>query len=489
MRSLKAKTVSGVKWDVLSKVAQKACSVASFAILARILEPSSFGLFAMAFVLIDGLGLFRALGIDSAIIQKKNLPEKAIHTAFFMIQTTGIVMFGICYLVAPLAAWFFKNSEVTSVIQALGVLFVISCFGRVSRALLVKEMRFRLISTIEIIGTVVNAVLAVAFTCLSRSVWSLVGAYLVKQVVMSTLQWWYSGYRVKWQFDLTLAKELFDFGKFLVGISFIWFFGSSLSTALVGRELGATKLGYYVLACNLTYFINSHFTQIVSDVMFPAYSKLQGDSEAMKRAYLKTVKYVSVFTIPFSVALMTLAKEFTLFFYGGKWIATIPLIQVAAVSQFMVPIVICASSIFTACGNPHYSYRLALLDLVLKIPTFYILIKLWGLMGAIVAGLVVLIVYLPVYFYLLKKIVSFKLTELVQQLLPSTYCSLVMWASILGLKMLLHAYPLLSYSASRVLPLIIFGFTGLGVYLFTFNFVDRASSVEIKRMIFKLEST
>src|SRR3990167_2050017 len=123
MTTLKHKTVSGVKWQIASKLLEKGISVVTFAVLARILNPPTFGLFAMSFIAIDALGLFKAFGFDSALVQRKDRVEASSHTAFFMTQLTGRVLFITCYLVAPLAARFFNNKEVLSIVRALGFLF------------------------------------------------------------------------------------------------------------------------------------------------------------------------------------------------------------------------------------------------------------------------------------------------------------------------------------------------------------------------------
>ncbi len=223
MVSLKQRTVSGFKWQLANKVLQKVISVITFAILARILEPSTFGLFALAFIAIDGFQVLKSFGLDSALVQRKEGVEEAAHTAFFIIQTSGIIMFFISFLIAPLAARFFHNAAVESVIRALGFVFIFNCFARVPSALLMKQMRFKLISIIDLISSIMNCVFAVLLSFFTRSVWSLVGAYLIKQITLAVLTRFYSGYKLKWHFNPRIAKELFGYGKFMVGLGVLWY--------------------------------------------------------------------------------------------------------------------------------------------------------------------------------------------------------------------------------------------------------------------------
>ena len=487
--SLKEKTISGVKWQVINKVGQKAISVVAFAILARILEPSVFGLFALAFVMIDGVGLLRTFGIDSGIIQRKDCPEQVLHTAFFMIQITGILVFLFCFFSAPLAAFFFKNAKVGSIIRVLGVVFIMSCLGRVSQAVLVRDMKFKLLSVIEMIGSTMNSIFAVVFAMFFKNVWTLVGAYLIKQLTMSVLTIYFSGYRMKWKFDPSTAKELLHFGKFLTGVSLIWFANNNLGSVVVGKILGTVSLGYLALASTVTGFMNTHFTALISNVLFPAYSTLQHDPEALKRAYLKTNKFVSMINIPFSVATILMAREIVMTVYGEKWMPVIPLMQLTSVANIVVPLMVSTGTIFNGCGKPEYSYRLALLNLVVRIPLIILFTLKWGVTGTITSALVNLAIVTPVYFVFTRKIVRFTFRELFDQFLPSIYCSIVMAVAILAGKQIVRfCSPFLVFHFRELFLLAAFSGIAIVSYIGALFLLDRESTLEMKRMIFKFES-
>ena len=88
--SIKQKTIHGFKWLFMAKISEKVLSFTTFVILARMLSPSDFGIFAMAFIIIDGLNLFQNIGIDVAIIQDPEEDEIALHTGFFIFPLFGL---------------------------------------------------------------------------------------------------------------------------------------------------------------------------------------------------------------------------------------------------------------------------------------------------------------------------------------------------------------------------------------------------------------
>lgn len=486
--SIKHKTVSGVKWQVVNKVAQKVISVATFAVLARILEPATFGLMALSFVFIDGIGLFRAFGVDSSIVQRKDLPDIYKHTAFFLISFNGFIMCAICYLFAPFAGHFFKNPEVGSIIRALGIILIINCSGRISQSMLVKSLRFKETSGIEIVGSVVNSIFSIFFAWISPTVWALVWAYVMKQTTMTLLTQFLSPYRMKFQFDWKVAKELLNFGRYLVGLSVIWYASSQLGTVLIGRMLGTAAVGYYALSRNIINFINTHFTMLISNVMFPAYVQIKDDKAALKRAYLKTIKFVSVFTVPFSLGMMVMSKDICLALYGDKWLPIVPLIQLMSAVQIMAPLMASTGSIFNACGKPQYSYRLALTNLVINVPLIIALIPKYKLYGPTFAGILTSLVISPVYYHLVKKLIGTKRHEVFPQLVPSFVCSFIMIGVVFLIKHFVLASPIFpTYHGKHFLELVVLLAVATSTYFLSFYFIDRESFHEVRKLLFKAE--
>ncbi len=486
MSSLKQKTFSGVKWQVINKVAQKVISILTFGVLARILTPSIFGLFALGFVAIDGFHVFKTFGLDTALIRRKGDIDEAADTAYVVVQAMGVVLFGICFVIAPFAAQFFHNPNLVMVIRVLALIFVLNTFSKIPSTLLTKQMRFDVLSVIDLIGSIINSACAIAFALISPTVWCLVWAYLIKQTVITVLSWYFSGFRFKWRFNFKIAKELFNFGKFMLGLSILWYIGGNIDNIVVGRILGAALLGYYALASNIGDFINTHFIYVLESVMFPAYSSIQHDREEVTRVYLKTTKFVSFVSMPFSIALVFLSKEIVAAFYGVKWLSIVPLIQILGSVQFVAPILICSGSVFLASGKPQYNYRITLCSLLAKIPCLIFFTHWWGLLGAVCVDVVTLFVTAPINVMLVRKLTTFRFRNFLVQFLPSLCCSLIMLVAIQAVKVILYYHPLSDF-AHNSLTLLTLCLAGVVSYVSAIFFIDRDSLKEGVKLILKLE--
>ncbi|MFZ5845670.1 MAG: lipopolysaccharide biosynthesis protein [Patescibacteria group bacterium] len=468
MTSLKHKTISGIKWTLIASVAQRALSFVATIILARILTPADYGLFALAFVMIDGFGIFKSLGFDSALVRRKDGDiEKAANTAFFLIPAMGMILFGILYIVAPWGSGALGNPQVTPIIRTLGLVFVISCFGKVPQTILYRSMQFKYKSYGEIAAQAVYVITAITLALNKFGVWSLVIAYVCKTFTQMIMDWSFSGWRpqlwriererqdtmtpshkspgvlvswcpgaqsIKLNFDTHLAKEMFQFGKFVLGSGIIGFLFSNLDNLIIGKFLGVTMLGYYALAMSLANSLNGYFLGKVGMIMYPAYSKIQEQTRDVERVMLKMLKYVGMIALPFCVGLLIFATDILRVVFGEKWLPATNVLRILALVGLLRAIGSSIWPVFLAKGQPKIDFLMNALQVafftVLVIP----LAMKFGLNGAATALLIATLVSFCLGIIRIKSILGVKLVKMLEAIKLHLLSSLFMVGAAYFLK-------------------------------------------------------
>ena len=71
----------GVRWTVLGTGAIRLGSLLTTLVLARLLVPDEFGVFAFASLLVAGVLLFGTLGLGNAVIVRQDLGREQLRTA------------------------------------------------------------------------------------------------------------------------------------------------------------------------------------------------------------------------------------------------------------------------------------------------------------------------------------------------------------------------------------------------------------------------
>jgi O-antigen/teichoic acid export membrane protein len=174
------------------------------------------------------------------------------------------------------------------------------------------------------------------------------------------------------------------------------FFISVVDVMFIGRLLGSESLGYYSIAFGIAGLLTAQVSGLLAQVMFPAYSKMQGDKNALKRAYLKTLVYVSIIAIPATFGITIIAWEFVKVVYGDKWLPAVAALQVLCFYGLNRALLGTTEQLYLAAGKPEVRTRLNLLQLILMSILMYPLTMRYGILGTGIAAMLpsALIVFL-----------------------------------------------------------------------------------------------
>ena len=480
MSELKKQTISGVKWLVGSSFLQKGIQLIATVILARILGPAEFGLFALAFIAIEALGLFKSMGFDSALIQRKGDIEKAANTVFFIMPFLGIVMYLILALSAPLIGKFMNNQDVVGVIKALGLIFIFSCLGKVPSALMEKNMQFKKVSIIELSSIIIYSLAAIILAFFKMGIWSLVVAYILKTLNSNILFWVFSKWRPRFEFDKKIALEMFHFGKFLFLGGVVMFLKMNLDNVLVGKLLGIATLGLYGIAFNISNFCSDYFGAKAYRVVYPAYSKLQSDIYDLRAAILKTLKYISIIAIPFGAFIFLFSKELLLLIYGEKWIEGSGVLKILVFAGIFNTLPAGMGAALLAYGKA----RLAFWIITIQVILFFIFIapmaRLFGIngVGIIVSATGILTFIITTIWSM--KLFFIKLSDIYLRLKTALFSSLIMILAVILFKnLLLQTSTIRFYNYNLIIAFIISPI----IYIFSLSKLENATFKELKGMI------
>lgn len=394
--SLKLKTVRSVKWSTMAEVAVKISSMVVTIFLARMLEKSDFGLYALAFVVIDGLGLFKSMGFDKALIQRKTDIDKAANTAFIVIPSLGILLYLVLLLIIPVLANFYPEAHgLADILRALGLFFIIFTISKVPATLLEKEIKFDVLAKFDIISQVFYSIIALALAFHGMGVWSLVIAYLSMNLIRCVQYWRNVKWRPRFEFDKVIALEMFHFGKYIFLGSIIWFVLSSFDKIVIPKILDVTTLGLYAVAMNLADIPGSFLGAKVSHVLFPTYSKLQGNTYNLMRAFTRVFKLIFMVCAPISIGLLLIGGDFLVLTYGEKWADAIPILQILSVYGLTNALGYAKGPIFLSMNMPKFTFQLSALRGVL---IFVFVIPMGKMFGVCGIAWVVLLTSLLLFF-------------------------------------------------------------------------------------------
>lgn len=349
--SLAARIGRGVMSLGVAQIARRLVTIVVTACLARVLLPEQFGLIALASVSVQLVAIFTDTGLAAALVQRKEVGISHFQTAFWFNLAVCTVLCIVGALLAPLVAQIYNEPRLVSLLRAMLLTLPISAFGQIPDALLQRQLSFHALAKIEWWASVVAGLTAVGLAFTGFGVWALVAQALTSSVVaagskMAAARWFPVPH-----FELRVVVPLFSFGVWVMACGLVNYFAMNLQTLLVGRTLGATELGYYVLALNLATLPAAAITGLVSRVMFPALSSVQDNVRSLQNGYLRMLRVVSTSTFPIVVGLAATAPVAIRILYGDMWTPVVPLLRILAVWGLFQAINL-SGVVFYAKGRP-----------------------------------------------------------------------------------------------------------------------------------------
>ncbi len=386
--SMLQKIFIGAAWTVVGQISRQVISLVTLAILARILSPGDFGLIAMGYTVKALAYVFASVGMGSAIIQRKELDEDHLSTAYWTSFFAGMLITAVVVGVSPLVASFFNRPELTSITAVSAFTFALGGISSTHRDLLERKMKFKHISIIDFFDVCGGSAVAILMALKGMGYWSLVVREMAGALFKIPLYWFASGWRPHLIFRKHCFKNLFGFSSYVLMSNFLNYFNRNADNIIIGKFLGATLLGYYDLAYNFMLKPLQYVSFTMAKPLFPALSKIQEDKERVRAIYLRTIKTISLLTFPMMAGLFLVAPEAILFVYGPKWKAVVPILQIFCFIGAMQSIVTTVGTIYMSQGRSDLMFKMTLIISPFVWLSFIIGVQ-WGIMGVAVCYAIV----------------------------------------------------------------------------------------------------
>jgi len=426
------KAVFGIGWVSIVNIMTRGVRFLITLILARLLEPTDFGLVAIGLLVINTVSMFRDLGLGPALIYQKRDVERASNTAMILFPLVGVVLTAFTFVIAPITADFFNSSASRPVIQYLSLTLLLVTFGITPSILLDKEMEFKRQFLPELGSMIAYGGVAIGLAYGGYGVWALVYGKILSLAVWVGLIWLVAPWKPKWEFDFGIAKEMLGYGRHILAVSLIGFLISNLDNGVVGKLLGTAALGYYAMAFNISTLPASNVIGLVNRVLFPMYSKINEKKEALARVYLKSIRYTSALAVPMSLGILVLAPDIVQQLLGEKWMPAMLPLQILCIAGFLSSISANFGLIFNAVGKPQVTEKFSLAYLIVFAAMLYPFTLWYGIIGTSVAVTIPSLIFTVVGYKMASNLLDIRLRRYYDVLKIPVSGSFCMMAAIIA---------------------------------------------------------
>jgi lipopolysaccharide exporter len=415
--SLKKKVLVGSFWLYMLQGLSTGLLLIQTIVLARILTPEHIGIIGIFLILSSGLESFTNTGFGKALVQRKEIDNEFLDTAWTVFVVRGAILFSLIFFGSTFIAELFNTPKAVPVIKILALSLLLRGFSNPGTVYFSRDLTFSKKFIWRSGDFLVNFVICVPLVFILRNEWAIVWGMLAGNVAGIILSFSLHSYRPKFRFKLEAFKELFKYGKWILLSTMVLFFSKQGDKILVTKLLGATSLGLYVIAWKFAR-IPELLTDPIPNVLFPVYCKLQDDIKVLKDKYVETLRVIGLFYMPVVGVLIVLARPFISIILGEKWMAAAFPLQILTFAVSINVIAYTSFSLFNAVGKTSFYLKYNCTSLIILSVSAYPLVRNYGVNGAALSYLAVSIAGFVLWKIEISKLIEFHIKDLSCIFLP-----------------------------------------------------------------------
>jgi O-antigen/teichoic acid export membrane protein len=359
-------------------------------VLARLLQPSDFGIIGIAYVFWSFFSLFIQDTAGAFIIYKGIEHPKYVNTAYTISLLVGLALALGVTATSPLIASFFKEPVLTWILIAFAFNLILSSASYVYSSVMTRQMKYRGIANITLANSITRLLCTTVAAFLGFNYWSFVIGDTASWIVNCVLTRYYSGYKFRLQIDAEVRSEVQSFYFGTVASSFGLYTNFNIDNFAVGKLLGSASLGYYNLAYQLTNAFSSIANAVFNQLGMPVFAQLSDDKQ-QQNTLLKVVEQTAIITAAIcTLIFLTADSQVVTFVFGEKWLPIVKVIPGLLIFSYFRIINSSLFSMLVAKGRPDINAKVNLQIAPIAVGSFILGANLGGIVGVSLAVAIVL---------------------------------------------------------------------------------------------------
>ncbi len=374
---------------------------------------------------------------------------------------------------APIASSYFNEPALTGILPALSSTFLIMALAVVPRSLLIRDMRFRAIAVVRVVAAIASGFLTLYFALSDFGVWALVYGAIAAAAVETIGYMIAVGAAPRLGIRFAALRPHLHFGLVILAQRLVWISYIKADIFVLGRFYDTRTVGTYSVGLELATLPLDKIGQAVNQVVFAGFSRIQSDSRAVQRYFLRGLRLASLGAFPIFFGISVVAAPLVALVLGPKWLDS------AIVLQLMAPVValrliggLCTETL-NALGKATAMLRNVVITAVCVVAGIVIGVQ-WGVAGLCVGWAAGFAVSLVVLIYRFARATGIAPTRTLGTISRPLLACVVMYACAHGVQApLAHLGPLVVLAGSVATGIVAYA---LGCLLFCRSYWDDVSS-------------
>ncbi len=431
------KTVSSFLFKLIESVGNQGIAFLVSLLLARLLDPADYGVLSMLLVFISFAQVFVQSGLNTALIQKKDVDETDLSSVFAVSFGVAALLYGLLFILSPWLADFFRMPALKSTLRVMALILLPGALLSVQNAVVARQMAFRKLMIASLCATVLSGAVGVCMAFGGAGYWALVAQQLTNQCTQAVLLLVLVKWRPRRLFSFERVRSLIRFGWKLLVSGLLDTGFTNLRSAVIGKKFSDEALGFYTRGKQFPELAMNAINGSISSVMLPVLSEQQGETERMKQTMRRSVMLSSFIVVPMMAGLAAVAEPMIRLLLTDKWLPCVPFLQLCCIDFAFYPIHTSNLSAINAKGRSDVFLKLEIIKKSYCLVILLVTVLCFDSVMAIAwGGVVSSLVSAAINAHPNKELLSYGYLEQMHDILPTILLSLVMFGVVYAMNAL-----------------------------------------------------
>ena len=414
---LKKKTAKGLFWGGIGSGTLLLFTVLFGIVLARLLDQSDYGMVAVLSVFMGIAQTIQDGGFTAGLVNRKEIRHEDYNSVFWFSVGAGLFLYTILFFSAPLIAAFFKDQSLVGLSRVYFLWFLFGSVGTAHYALLIKELKVKERTKIDIASLVISNLIGLALIIKGFGYWGLAIQAVLHSFIGTAMRWYYSSWRPAFSFSITPLKEMLPFSIKVVLTGIVYQINATMLTSLLGRFNTKHEVGDYDQGRKWSTIGSSFVNNIIQGVAQPVLVDANGDISRQRNVFRKMLRFTSFISFPLLLGLAFVAEEFIVILITDKWLASVEIMQLLCVWGAFLPVNTLYTQLIISHGKSNI-YLLANIAVgVAQIATLLYIHPL-GILSMVKAVLCINFLQLFFLHFYTNKLIQIKLIDVLKDIMP-----------------------------------------------------------------------
>jgi PST family polysaccharide transporter len=378
---MEERAVRSIPISLLSFACNKAITVATTVVLARLLAPEDFGLYALALITMTLLSMFNDFGLGPVLVSRQDLDARGKGMVLTTMLATSAFLTAVLVALSAPVSNLFDEPRLAQLLVIISGTLALSGPVYFYETLMQRELEFKQRFAAMMVQTLTYAGVAITLTLLDHGVTGMVVASVCSYATYLVALVRLAPYHVSPAWEGEQILGLLRSGRGFVVQGGVKFVAQNTDNFAVGKFLGSGALGVYFLAYRLGELTFSGIAEPVTKVTFPGFARMRHRGEDWRPSFLSTLRFIALVAFPIGMLLSAAASPVTRFLYGPKWLEMIGPLAILGLWAVMRPLEATLLWLLNAVGESDAAAVVSFLGLVLLIPGILFAAAFVGLSG------------------------------------------------------------------------------------------------------------